>query len=184
MIQILPVYVPGYLVPFISKEMDGVKILESDEHYINISIEKNSILGMFLRRRIRPDYKIKNYQMVIYTKKIGPHQAFSIDLLEFQNSVQYKIDLSFAELEDFYKFLSYTFAMSFYFYVKGYFKTYEKKGSKYGLLMEAIRSHMDEYDLLEYGFSDMQLKQLYYSYRKNGSFSVLHKNLPLSKTFL
>lgn len=184
MIQILPIFVPGYLIPFISKEMDGIKIMQETEHFINIKIEKNSVLGMFLRRRVRPDYKVKDYQMVIYTKKIGPHNAFSIDLLEFQNSVQYKVDLSFAELEDLYKFLSYSFSISFYFFVKGYLEVCKKQNRQYGTLMEAIRCVIDEYDLLEYGYSEMQMKELYYSYKKNGSCSVLRKNLPLPKTFL
>ena len=184
MIQILPVFVPGYLIPFISQEMEGVKVLQENENFINIKIEKNSVLGMFLRRRIRPDYKIKNYQMVIFTRKIGPHQAFSIDLLEFQNSVEYKVDLSFAELEDLYKFLSYAFCVSFYFFVKGYIKAQKAKPTNYGVLMSAIRCVIEDYDLLEYGYSEMQLKELYYSYKKNGSCAALHKNLPLHKNFL
>ena len=184
MIQILPVYVPGYLVPFLIKEMDGVSSIQNNEHFTNIKIEKNSILGMFLRRNIRPSYKIKNYQMVIYSKKIGPQQAFSIDLLEYQNLVEFRVDLTFKELENFYKFLSHVFTISFYTYVKGYLKARKASGKSYGILMEAIRAIIDEYDLLEYSFSESQLKELYYSYSRNGCCQALHKNIPYPKNFL
>lgn len=184
MIQILPVYVPGYLVPFLIKEMDGVSVMQNTEQFTNIKIEKNSIIGMFLRRNIKPSYKIKNYQMVIYSKKIGPQNAFSIDLLEYQNSVEFRVDLTFEELDKFYKFLSHLFTISFFTFVKGYQKARKDDGKSYGILMEAIRAIIDEYDLLEYSFSESQLKELYYSQDRNGCCSGLHKNLPFPKNFL
>lgn len=169
MIQIEPVYVPGFLVPFIVSELDGISEVEENGIYTNISIEPNSILGMFLRRRIKPDYKIKDYRMIIYSQKIGSQNAFSIDLMEFQNKAQFKVDLSFAELEELYKFLKYTFTLSFYFYVKGYLKrncipeTEKQQGVRNG-----IRHFIDEYGLLEYGYSENQMRRLYYSYKRSG----------------
>lgn len=182
MIQILPVYVPGFLVPFITKEMDGINVEEENSVYTNISIEPNSILGMFLRRRIRPDYKIKDYRMVIYSQKIGSQTAFSIDLLEFQNKAQFKVDLSFDELEELYKFLKYTFTMSFYFFVKGFLKrNTDSNCDKQTGVRAGIRHYIDEYDLLEFGYSENQLRRLYYAYKKSGVLIQFQKSGQLNQ---
>jgi hypothetical protein len=184
MIQILPVYVPGFLVPFIKKELDGITILEENGEFTNILIEPNSILGIFLRRRIKPDYKVKHYRMAIYTKKISGTHAFSIDILEHQLNGMFKIDLSFSELEELYKFLRYSFMMSFYFYIKGYISKNQliiknNKSTSLGI-RESIRQFIDEYDLLEYGFSENQMRRLFYNYRKKGSLVLLQQNIQLN----
>lgn len=182
MIQILPVYVPGFLVPFMIHELDGVSVEDENGIYTNISIEPNSILGMFLRRRIKPDYKIKYYRMIIYCQKVSTQNAFSIDLMEYQNKAQFKVDLSFAELEELYKFLKYTFTLSFYFYVKGFLKrnnfTEEEKQAG---VRKGTRYFIEEYDLLEYGYSVEQMRALYYDYKKKGVLIQFQKSGQLNQ---
>lgn len=183
MIQILPVYVPGYLVPFMINELDGVSVVEENEIYTNIAIESNSVLGMFLRRRIKPDYKIKNYQMIIYCKKISEQTAFTIDLMEFQNKAQFKVDLSFAELEEVYKFLKYTFTLSFYFFVKGFLKRNRiTETEKQAGVRAGIRHFIEDYDLLEYGYSENQMRRLFYNYKNTGVLIQFQKNGQLNRT--
>lgn len=182
MIQIQPVYVPGFLVPFIITELDGVSIEENNGVYTNISIEPNSVLGMFLRRRIRPDYKIKDYRMIIFCQKIGLQNAFSIDLMEYQNKAQFKVDLTFAELEELYKFLKYTFTLSFYFYVKGFLKRNKIcEEEKQAGVRAGIRHFIEEYDLLEYGYSENQMRRLYYNYKNKGVLIQFQKSGQLNQ---
>lgn len=190
MIQILPVTVPGYLVPFIIKEMDGVSVVQSAGDYTNISVEPHSILGMFLRRRIKPEYKTKKYQLLIYSKKVGSQKAYSIDIREFQIKAEFEVDLSFEELEEFYKFLSHGFMIFFYSYVKGFVRATkqrnlaENENKKSVGVREAIRLLIDEYDMLEYGFSENQLRKLYYENLHRGCLANLHKNIQMNKNIL
>lgn len=190
MIQILPVSVPGYLVPFIIKEMDGISVIEASGDYTNIKVEPNSVLGMFLRRRIKPEYKTKDYQILIYSKKIGVKRAYSVNILEHQLKGEFQIDLTFEELEEFYKFLSHGFMLFFQSYVKGFVHSYKIRNArsdtkkKHQGVRTAIRSLLDEYDMLEYGFSENQMRMLYYNNLKKGCFANLHKSIQLNKKIL
>lgn len=190
MIQILPVTVPGYLVPFIIKEMDGISVAEASGDYTNISVEPNSILGMFLRRRIKPEYKTKNYQILIYSKKMGGTRAYSVDLKELQIKAEFSVDLSFEELEEFYKFLSHGFMLHFQSFVRGFVAAQRLKNErsagrkKHQGVRSAIRLMLDEYDMLEYGFSENQMRHLYYLNLKRGCFANLHKSVPFNKKII
>ena len=190
MIQILPVTVPGYLVPFIIKEMDGISVAEASGDYTNISVEPNSILGMFLRRRIRPEYKTKNYQILIYSKKLGSTRAYSVDLKEYQMKAEFSVDLTFEELEEFYKFLSHGFMLHFQSFVRGFVAAQKLKNSrsqgrkKHQGVRSAIRLMLDEYDMLEYGFSENQMRHLYYLNLRYGVFANLHKSVPFNKKII
>lgn len=190
MIQILPVTVPGYLVPFIIKEMDGISVAEASGDYTNISVEPNSILGMFLRRRIKPEYKTKNYQILIYSKKMGGTRAYSVDLKELQIKAEFSVDLTFEELEEFYKFLSHGFMLHFQSFVRGFVAAQKLKNSrsqgrkKHQGVRSAIRLMLDEYDMLEYGFSENQMRNLYYLNLRYGVFANLHKSVPFNKKII
>lgn len=190
MIQILPVTVPGYLVPFIIKEMDGISIAEASGDYTNISVEPNSILGMFLRRRIKPEYKTKNYQILIYSKKMGGTRAYSVDLKEFQIKAEFSVDLTFEELEEFYKFLSHGFMLHFLSFVRGYVAAQKIKNirskvrRKHQGVRTAIRYMLDEYDMWEYGFSEKQMNRLYYLSLQKGCLANLHKSVPFNKKII
>ena len=190
MIQILPVTVPGYLVPFIIKEMDGISVEQALGNYTNISVEPNSILGMFLRRRIKPEYKTKNYQILIYSKKMGSTRAYSVDLKEFQIKAEFSVDLSFEQLEEFYKFLSHGFMLHFQSFVRGFVAAQRLKNERSKIrkknqgVRSAIRIMLDEYDMLEYGFSENQMRHLYYLNLKRGSLSNLHKSVPFNNKII
>jgi hypothetical protein len=190
MIQILPVTVPGYLVPFIVKEMDGISVAETSGDYTNISVEPNSILGMFLRRRIKPEYKTKNYQILIYSKKMGGTRAYCVDLKELQMKAEFSVDLTFEELEEFYKFLSHGFMLHFQSFVRGFVvaqkikNTRSKCRRKHQGVRSAIRFMLDEYDMLEYGFSENQMRRLYYLNLKQGCFANLHKSIQFNKKII
>lgn len=190
MIQILPVTVPGYLVPFIIKEMDGISVAETSGDYTNISVEPNSILGMFLRRRIKPEYKTKNYQILIYSKKMGGTRAYCVDLKELQMKAEFSVDLTFEELEEFYKFLSHGFMLHFQSFVRGFVAAQRLKNArsegrkKHQGVRTAIRVMLDEYDMLEYGFSENQMRNLYYLNLRYGVFANLHKSVPFNKKII
>jgi hypothetical protein len=114
MFKIKPVEVPGYLIPFIINECKGVEILKADGNLYEISIEPRSVMGMFLSRTIRPSYKVKAFILAIYYKKIGENTAFSAEVMEYQNNAEFKVDLSFEDISNFYKFLESIFFTSIY----------------------------------------------------------------------
>jgi len=173
--QLYPIQVPGYLIPFISNEMDGIKVVLKKEEYTTIKINPKSTLGMFLTKRLRPNYKVKFYQLSLYSIKTGDKRAFSAELLEIHNSSEFRADLSFEELESFYKFLEANFRMSFYFFVKGY--CLSNSNSK---ISNAISSFCDAYELLEYGYSEKMLRNLYNKLQHKGAAYKLHNNERLS----
>ncbi|EKB61431.1 hypothetical protein [Bergeyella zoohelcum] len=179
MIQLYPIEVPGYLIPFITNEMGGGKVLHQSEEFAQIKVDPKSILGMFLRRRIRPDYKIKHYYLTVYSKNIGSQKTSSLEVMEFQTDAQFRIDLSFEELEAFYKFLDSAFRCSFYFFVKGY--CFGSESSK--KIKEAIWCFIEQYNLLEYGYNENQLRERFFRYRKNGGLYKFFNHERLSDYF-
>lgn len=180
MIRICPIGVPGYLIPFIKKEMNGVTVMKDEGDFTEIEVDPKSILGMFLTRKIRPDYKVKFYALTLYSTKVGYKRAFSSELLEFQNSAQFRLDLSFEELDSFYKFLDCNFRSSFYFFVKGY----SLGSNSHQKIKEAIEKFCDHYELLEYGYSEKQLRNMFNRFQKKGGIYKLHKHERLSGLFM
>jgi len=179
MIYLLPIEVPGYIIPFVLKECDGVNVEFQEGNMTTVSIEPRSAFGMFLRRNILPDYKIKNYALTIYTKKLGEKVSFSSEVLEYQNAAQYKVDLNFSELEEFYKFLNSYFRVAFYFYVKGF----TKGSTSSQKIKDAINYYIDDYDLLEFGYNEKQLRGILNSYNKKGGVNILQRNNELPRLF-
>lgn len=179
MIQLFPIEVPAYLIPFIIKEMGGVSVLKQTDEFTRITIDPSSIMGMFLRKRILPEKKIKHYCLTVYSKRIGNYKAFSAEMMEFQSSAEFKVDLSFTELESFYKFLDSTFRMSFYFFVKGFCYGATCKAK----IKEAITLFCEKYDLLEYGFNENQLRRIYLQYQKKGGAYKFKKNERIGDLF-
>ena len=170
--KIAPIEVPGYIIPYITQECAGITIAKEGNQYIDIQIEPCSVFGMFLTRTVRPDYKIKFYQMTIYSKSFGNKKAFSTEILEFKNQAEFQIDLSFEELQNFYSFLDTIFKASMYFFISGFCFGCEKKIK----IKSAVHHFCDKYDLLEYGFNENQMRQLYYDYGKKGSVRSLVNN--------
>lgn len=180
MIYLRPIGVPGYIIPFIKKEMGGVTVLEDKGEFTQVKVCPKSVLGMFLTRKIRPSYKVKYYVLTLFCSKLGGRTAFSSELLELQNSGYFRVDLSFEELDAFYKFLDCNFRMSFYFFVKGY-----SLGSiSSQKIKDAIYKFCDAYDLWEFGYSEKQLRNVYNKYQKKGGIYKLSNHERLSDLFL
>lgn len=179
MIHILPVEVPGYIIPFLIKDCDGILVESEMGNYYNISIEPQSVLGMFLRRNILPDYKIKNYSITIFTKKKGEKIAYSAEVLEYKNAAEYRVDLNFNQLEDFYKFLNSYFRISFYFYVKGF----SKGSTSSDKIKKAIDQYVEDYHLLEYGYNESRLRKILDRYNCKGGLHILQRNNELPQLF-
>lgn len=178
--KLYPVDVPGYLIPYIRREMNGVTEIDGDDSFTRIKIEPRSIFGMFLSTRIeQKEYKKKSFEMLIYSKKIGQNSAYSIEIEEYLNTSEFKLDLSFSELESFYKFLDFSFRCSMFFYIMGFCAGSDSRQK----LKDAISDICDKYNLLEYGFSEKQLRRLFQIYKDRGGISALQNNYSLSKIF-
>lgn len=160
-VELAPVEVPGYIIPYLVKECAGISALREGEAFTEIRIETTSVLGMFLTRTLRPDYKVKFYQLTLYCRKIGHQTAFSSEIREFKNNAEFQIDLSFADLENFYRFLDTIFNATFYFYLSGYCDGSQSRHK----IKEGINRFCAKYDLLEYGYNENQMRLLYYTYR-------------------
>jgi hypothetical protein len=181
MFNIKPVEVPGYLIPFIIHECKGVDILKADGNLYEISIEPRSVMGMFLSRTIRPSYKVKSFILAIYYKKIGENTAYSAEVMEYQNNAEFKVDLSFDDISNFYRFLENIFFTSIFFFIQGYCAA----STDFKRLSKAINIILEKYDLLEYGYSESQLKVLYHRYNETGGINNIKNNKSFSvKKFL
>ena len=60
----------------------------------------------------------------------------------------------------------------------------ENENKKSVGVREAIRLLIDEYDMLEYGFSENQLRKLYYENLHRGCLANFHKNIQMNKNIL
>lgn len=172
MINLYPIEVPGYVITFLRNELQGVSELSGSEVFSIMTIEPNSVFGMFLRRRIAKDYKVKEYRLAVYTKKIGCQNSFSAEILEYQRTGVFNVDLTFNELDDFFKFIDYLFRQNLYFFVEA--------AKNFVSINDAIRTFIDKYDLLEYGYSLNQLRKVYNDFRKNGAITNMQKSVKRS----
>lgn len=170
--KVAPIEVPGYIIPFITKECAGIYTEKAGENFTEIRIEPTSVFGMFLTRTLRPNYKVRFYQLTIYSRRIGRQTAFSTNILEFKNNAEFQIDLSFGDLENFYRFLDTIFNTSFYFFMSGF--CYSSSSSQ--KIKDGINIFIDRYDLLEYGFNESKMRIMYWRYRNTGSVSPFGNN--------
>lgn len=170
--KIAPIEVPGYIIPYLTKECAGIYTENSGENFTDIRIEPTSVFGMFLTRALRPNYRVKFYQLTIYSRRIGRKTAFSTDILEFKNNAEFQIDLSFDDLANFYRFLDTLFNTSFYFFMSGFIYGSESNQK----IKDGINVFIDRYDLLEYGFNENQMRMMYYRYRNSGSVAPFGNN--------
>ncbi|MHA7822485.1 hypothetical protein ACVVIH_06955 [Chryseobacterium arthrosphaerae] len=179
MIRLKPIEVPGYLIPFILKECDGICILKDGGYYKQILIEPKSVIGHFISNRIQENKSVKEYCLTIYCKKIDDKIKVGSEILNFYNSSEFSIDMSFEDLDYFYKFLDSYFRTYFCFFVKGYCRgnIYKNK------IKKAINEFCKMYDLLEYGYSENQMRILYYRYTNNGVLSLFQNNNKLNYGF-
>ncbi len=170
MINIYPIQVPGYVISFVQKEIQGVHHLEGNDDYSVISIEPNSIFGMFFSRLLKNSCKVKEYRLLFYTKN---KTKASTNVLEYHKTGSFNADLSFDQIDYFFKFIDSLFRQNFFFFVKGFCLGKENAHSSQ---QEAINIFIDKYDLLEYGYSYNQLRRLYYSFLKEGSATKMKHN--------
>lgn len=179
MIRLRPIELPGYLIPFILRECDGISLLKDGGEYKQILIEPKSVLGQFLYARLKDNKEIREFCLTIYATTEGKKKVFSTEILNFYNSAEFSIDLSFEDLECFYKFIDSYFRTYFCFFVKGYCRgnIYKSK------IKKAINEFCEMYDLYEYGYSQNQMRILYYRYTNNGVLSLFQNNNKLNYGF-
>lgn len=179
MIRLRPIEIPEYLIPFILKECDGISLLKDGGEYKQILIEPKSVLGHFLYSRLKEPKSVKEFCLTIYSNTQGKKRVVSSEVINFYNTAEFSIDLSFEDLEQFYKFLDSYFRTHFCFFVRGYCKGSSTKSK----IKKAISEFCDMYDLLEWGYSENQMRILYYRYTNNGVLSLFQDNNRLNYGF-
>lgn len=179
MIRLRPIEIPGYLIPFILRECDGVSMLKDGGEYKQILIEPKSVLGQFLNSKLKEKKEIREFCLTIYTNAEGKKKVFSSEIINFYNSSEFSLDLSFEDLEALYKFIDSYFRTYFCFFVKGFCRGNVFKGK----IKKAINEFCEMYDLYEYGYSENQMRILYYRYTNNGVMSLFQDNNRLNYGF-
>lgn len=155
--SVFPVKIRPHLVPFLFKELEG-----KDSEYMGkknkaVVIYPFSMLGKFL-----------NYQLGIKsaTGKKNPYTIYlSIDkktITTYSGTIFISIDGTYSELllseekiQELNNMLEDVFRISFTYYIDGAVEHGDDS------IIKAIDKYIEKYDLLEFGFSNDTLRQLY-----------------------
>lgn len=157
--QTIPVKIRPHLIPFLFKEMEGTEAVYMNQKVKSLKIYPFSSIGKFLISQIEDSKKFgRNDQFIVYLniekKSFNEYDGF---LYSSINKVTEKIYLCESKVNDINNLIEDIFRISFIYYMDGYlFFNPEKKVS------EAVNKFIDKYDLLEFGFSDIGLRRLYY----------------------
>lgn len=170
--SIVPVEIRPHLIPFFFQEFDGEKASYRGKEVTAVKISTKSSLGRMMRlfmvkiaKPVKTDYynlylsvadtpSGKEYEGTFYRYESG-----SKSFLEMPKDVSREIN---GLLED-------IFRIAFLYFVSGYM--YEGKSN----ITKGIDAWIEKYDLLEFGFSNSSLRQLYYRERNKGKLNRLQQ---------
>lgn len=159
MSELIPVNIRPHLVSFLFKELEGKEASYMSVKSKSIKIYPFSSLGKIL------------YSQLVNHVKIGRNDQFLIFLsiekkrnLEFQGQLYIEVKKLYEELllpesnvKNINNLLEDIFRISFMYYVDGCLE-HDKEAN----ITKAIDRFIDKYELLEVGFSNENLRRLYY----------------------
>ncbi|AZA93029.1 Uncharacterised protein [Chryseobacterium nakagawai] len=164
--NIIPLTIRPHLVFFLIKELTGTEKIFAGFKCKTYDLSKDSLIGRFIIDRLdKCDYPVKNVEKFNFfleikntTRKrwIANGKFFKIE----------NLSRSFVVLPDIYKeevndLIEQQFRTVFYSYVAAY------KDDEETISMAILR-FIEKYDLFEAGFSQIQLRKLYYRMRESG----------------
>lgn len=162
--SVVPVNIRPHLVPFFFKEFEGKEACYLGKTVTAVRISTSSSLGKMIRLfmlKVDKPVKVDHYNLFLsvadnpqggklYEGNYFKYESGSNSFLELPNDVNKEINNL---LED-------IFRMSFIFFVDGFMHQGKPNITK------GIDLFIEKYDLLEFGFCNEKLRQLYYRERQ------------------
>lgn len=164
MTKLIPTYIRPQLVPFLFKELEGSEANYMSKQVKSIIIYPSSSLGKFLYSQFEKSVKLKKKDKFIIYLTIEK-KTFNIfyGLLYVEiDKIKEPLMLSEESVNAINYLIEDMFRIAFIYYVDGGIANSKIE------VTAAIDSFIDKYDLLEVGFSNNNLRTLYYREKKKG----------------
>lgn len=161
---VFPVKIRPHLIPFLFKELEG-----KDSEYMGkknkaIVIYPFSIIGKFLNYQLESGNKEgkKNPYTIYLSIEKKTITTYDGTIYISENGTYFQLFLTEDQIQELNNLLEDIFRISFIYYMDGFLK-YNKNINP---ISAAINDFIEEYNLLEVGFSYDTLRKLYYREKK------------------
>lgn len=161
---LIPSYIRPHLVPFLFKELEGTEAGYMNKEVKSITIHPSSSLGKYLQAQIATTVKLKKKDKFIIYLTVEK-KRFNIFYGLFYiviDKVKERLMLPEEAVNNINYLIEDMFRIGFIYYVDGSIAAGKS-------ITNSIDSFIDKYDLLEVGFSNNNLRTLYYREKKKDS---------------
>ena len=167
MSSIVPIIIRSHLVPFFFKECEGKEQAYSNKRVKAVLFSPmvstvGRIIRLLMVKSGRP-LQIENFNLFLTVADEGDKKRYYGQFYKYESGRNSYLMLPKEANEDINDLLEDIFRMSFVSYMNGCIDNNEE-----AVVVFAIDKWIDKYDLLEFGFSNDTLRQLYYREKKNG----------------
>ena len=156
-------YIRPQLVPFLFKELEGTEASYMSKEVKSITIHPSSSLGKYLQTQIGTAVKLKKKdKFIIYltVEKKRFNVFYGLFYIEI-SKVKEPLMLPEPSVNNINYLIEDMFRIAFIYYVDGSIAAGKS-------ITDSIDSFIEKYDLLEVGFSNNNLRTLYYREKKKG----------------
>lgn len=167
MSSIVPITIRKHLVPYFFKESEG-EVFSYGKQKVKTALfsPEVSSVGKIIRLLMTKSgvpLKVNNFNLCLKVCDEGPHKTYSGQFYKHESGRNSYLMLPEEANNDINDLLEDIFRMSFVSYINGCIENNNE-----AVIVFAIDKWIDKYDLLEFGFSNDTLRQLYYREKKNG----------------
>lgn len=163
--QIVPIIIRPHLVPFFFKESEGKEAAYLNKQVKSVLFSSTaSSIGCIIRLLMEKGDKyldVKDFNLFLTVSDSGENKKYSGEFYRHvngRNSILYLPEPANHYINN---ILEDIFRMAFFSYVEGAIENNSE-----AMVVRAIDTFIDKYDLLEFGFSNDTLRTLFYRERK------------------
>lgn len=164
--SVVPVTIRQHLVPFFFKSSEGKEASYGNKKVKAVLFSSTaSTIGCITRLlMIKADkpLAVKDFNLFLTVSDYGNHKKYTGEFYRHVNGQNHFLYLPEEANTVINNLLEDLFRMAFYCYVSGAVENNEET-----MVVRAIDTFIDRYDLLEFGFSNDTLRRLYYREKKN-----------------
>jgi hypothetical protein len=165
--SIVPILIRPHLVPFFFKESEGREASYGNKKVKSVLYSSTvSSMGRMIRLlmiKAGKPLNVNNFNLFLTIADDGNGKKYKGEFYKHENGRNSFLQLPPEVNEDINDMLEDLFRMSFVSYMNGYIEF-----NPDAVITAGIDKFIDKYDLLEFGFSNDTLRQLYYREKKNG----------------
>jgi hypothetical protein len=176
--SIVPVQIRPHLIPFFFQEFDGEEASYLNKKVTAVKISTKSSLGKMMRlfmMKVEKPTRVQHYQLYLSVADNPDGKEYEGSYFKYESGTNSFLELPADVNKEINNLLEDIFRISFIFFVDGYMQ--EGKPN----ITQGINKFIDKYELLEFGFCNEKLRQLYYRERdKNRRLSRL-QNRPANR---